>query len=180
MSYPRLGYLSIKPDGGLTIHEGDPYGNYGDTLDQLVGGQGRNRVQLHRNYPLAGWVSDVGHSHPDRYPRNVVGSCLLASLGAAQQPYAGTIVITGWNADNTARDLVEVEPIDAVQIGKLASMFAAVQSALSSPNAPTPQGYPARWGSELRQFAELVRISDAPIMRLVSKEELMNWLGGRG
>lgn len=94
MYHPPM-YLLIHPDGTLTERHGLPTGER--LRDDLGEPRGKDRVPLGWAPDAAGWVNGDGHYHPDKHPRNVVGSAVLASLGATPYPYAGTVAITGWH-----------------------------------------------------------------------------------
>lgn len=66
----------------------------------LIGPEGTAPVHLDPSLRMSAWVNDLGFADPVRYPRNIVGSCLLVAMGAPLQPYAGTVVLTGatWDA----------------------------------------------------------------------------------
>lgn len=147
-------YAVIAADGELTHHEGELDWN------AVVGIEGRARVHLPRRLAVAGWVNDVGLRFPDRYPRNVVGSCVLASLGATIQPYAGPVVFTGWNPDNTLLGLVEVEPLPR-PVSALDTVHGAVLKALAG---GTPRDLSPSWAESMREIAEHVRT--APTSRI--------------
>lgn len=98
-------YTVIATDGELTHREVN--------LDwaAVIGPEGKARVSMRPDLTIAAYVNDCGHFFPERYPRNIVGSCVLAALGARPAPYAGPIVFVGWNAANTPRGLIEIEPL---------------------------------------------------------------------
>jgi hypothetical protein len=91
-----------------------------------VGPEGWNRVQLTRD--LAAFVNDVGLILP-KYRRNPVGGALLHCLGAQPIPYAGPIVLAGWDELRTYGDEAEVVTLTDLQVGTLtylARMVAAI------------------------------------------------------
>ncbi|MEU1596152.1 hypothetical protein ABZ468_25665 [Streptomyces sp. NPDC005708] len=146
-------YAVIATDGELTHHDGDL------DWDTLVGPEGSVRVRLPR-LAVAGWVNDVGLRFPDRYPRNITGSCVLAALGAAIQPYAGPVVITGWNPYNTALGLLETcslpEPVTVLD-----TVHGDVLKALAG---QTPRDMSPSWAEQIREIAEHVRTAPAPTL----------------
>lgn len=139
-------YAVIDVEGELTHHEGE--------LDwrAIVGPEGKARVHLPR-LAVAGWVNEVALLFPDRYPRNVVGSCVLAALGARIQPYAGPVAFTGWNPDNTPLDLVEIEPLPQ-SVTALDTVHGATLKALAG---GTPRELSPSWAESMREIAEHVR-----------------------
>lgn len=136
----------IAADGGLTHAIGH--------LDwhAVIGVEGKARVPLPR-LSVAGWVNDVGLLFPKRYPRNVVGSCVLAALGAKEQPYAGPVVFTGWNPDNTARGLIEICDLPK-PVTILDTVHGAVLKAL---DGQTPRDFSPSWAEQIREIADHVR-----------------------
>ncbi|EST24493.1 hypothetical protein [Streptomyces roseochromogenus] len=148
-------YATITPDGELAHHDDEP------DWHALVGPENKARVSL-RGLAVTGWVNDVGLLLPERYPRNVIGSCVLASLGAAVQPYAGTIVLTGWNPDNTPRGLLEIEPLPQ-PVHHLDTVHGDVLKALAG---QTPRELSPSWAESMREVAEHVRTAPAPSLTL--------------
>jgi hypothetical protein len=144
-------YATISPDGELTHREGD--------LDwpALVGPEGKARVRL-PGLAVAGWVNDDGLRFPERYPRNIAGSCVLAVLGANIQPYAGTVVFTGWNPDNTLRGLIEIEPLPQ-PVSTLDAIHGAVLKAINGQN---PRDFSPSWAEQVREIAEHARTAPTP------------------
>lgn len=139
----------IAVDGELTHHHGEL------DWDTVIGPEGKDRVRL-PDLAVSGWVNDVGHVLPEKYPRNVVGSCVLIALGALQQPYAGPVVLTGWNPRNTELGLSEIVPLPSPEF--LTSFHRDVQAALND----QPVRHPAKWVDAIREFAEMVRTADTP------------------
>lgn len=144
-------YAVIAPNGDLSHHD--------DDIDwrAVIGPEGKVRVAL-PGLALAGWVNDVGLVLPNRYPRNIVGSCVLATLGAAVQPYAGTIVLTGWNPANTPLGLLEIESLPK-PTGHLDVLHGSVLKAL---NGLTPRGFSPSWAEQIREIAEHARTAPNP------------------
>jgi hypothetical protein len=144
-------YAVIAADGELTQHDGE--------LDwaAVIGHEGRARVNL-PGLAVAGWVNDVGLFFPKRYPRNVVGSCVLAALGAVVQPYAGPVVFTGWNPDNTALGLIEIGSLpDPAEY--LDTVHGDVLKALAG---QTPRELSPSWAEQMREIAEHARTAPTP------------------
>lgn len=144
-------YAVITPDGELTHHDG--------ALDwrAVLGPEGRARVNL-PGLALSGWVNDCGLLDPKRYPRNIVASCVLIALGAAEQPYAGPVVFTGWNPDNTWRGLTEIcslpQPVEHLDV-----VHGDVLKALAG---QTPRELSPSWAEQMREYAEHVRTAPTP------------------
>ncbi|MFF3847982.1 hypothetical protein [Streptomyces sp. NPDC002328] len=144
-------YATITADGELSHHDGP--------LDwaALIGPESKARVNL-PGLAVAGWVNDVGLIYPKRYPRNVVGSCVLAALGAPIQPYAGRVVVTGWNPDNTWRGLLEIESLPE-PVTTLDTVHGDVLKALAG---QTPRQMSPSWAEQIREIADHVRTAPTP------------------
>ncbi|MEI5520737.1 hypothetical protein WB388_08990 [Streptomyces brasiliscabiei] len=144
-------YAVIAADGELTHHDG--------LLDwhKVIGPEGKARVHLH-GLAVAGWVNDCGLYDPKAYPRNITGSCVLAALGASIQPYAGPVVFTGWNPDNTRRGLIEIEPLPK-PVEHLDTVHGDVLKALAG---QTPRAMSESWAEQIREIAEHARTAPTP------------------
>lgn len=164
-----IGSFGVQPDPGFTTA----------WLDSLVGPEGWDRVRLHPSWRMTGFVNDVGHRMPDRYPRNVVGSVLLCTFGAGQQPYAGPVVITGWDEQATARGGLEVCSLQDLQVQELTLFLSDVRRALGMQGGPpSGRGGPG-WAAIAREFAEYARSAPTPTMTVLSAEDAIAALYGR-
>lgn len=86
----------------------------------------------------------------------MVGSVLLACLGASQQPYAGPVVITGWDHSATWRGESEVRSLERFQVEALALLTADIRKVLGlEPGTPSIPAGP--WAPDVLAFAEYVR-----------------------
>ncbi|WP_262059735.1 hypothetical protein [Streptomyces sp. STR69] len=150
-----MSHLLLTADGELSRRDGDV------DWPAAVGPEGHARVSLMPSLALAAYVNDCGHAFPDRYPRNIVGSCLLAALGAAQHPYAGTIVFVGWNAANTARGLIEIVPLQDALADAVTDVHSDVRRALAG---DAPRELSPSWGEQMREIAEHARTAPAPAL----------------
>ena len=82
-------YLLIDDDGTAS------YGYQPFAGARLLLGDGPAvRVPLLHETHLVGYMGD---NALDMSPRNVVASVVLMTLGASVQPYAGPVIIAGWN-----------------------------------------------------------------------------------
>ncbi|MET9081382.1 hypothetical protein ABZX77_05675 [Streptomyces sp. NPDC004237] len=144
-------YAVIATTGDLAHHDG--------AIDwtAVIGPEGKARVSL-PGLAVAGWVNDVGLRFPARYPRNITGSCVLAMLGAAIQPYAGAVAFTGWNPANTPLGLLEIESLPQ-PIAHLDVLHGAVLKALAGQN---PRDFSPSWAEQVREIAEHVRTAPTP------------------
>jgi hypothetical protein len=144
----------ISAEGELTHHEGE--------IDwaTVIGVEGKVRVPLRPGIMASGWVNDVSLLYPARFPRNAVAACLLVSLGANVQPYAGPVVITGWDSRNTLRGRIELcslpDPVDFLDM-----IHGAVLKALAG---QTPREFSASWAESMREIAKHVRTAPAPTL----------------
>lgn len=157
-----MSYLVITPDGTSRREDGTPTL---DQIDAIVGPSGWARVHVHPDRRMAGWVADCGLI--DGSPRNIVGSCVLATLGAGHQPYAGPVVITGYDHDS---DWGGPEPLQSWQVETLDEIVTAVQAALGDDHATAtpPLGADRSWIYAIREHAEWVRTSQTPKIRIVT------------
>ncbi|MEV7871454.1 hypothetical protein AB0P17_36385 [Streptomyces sp. NPDC088124] len=139
-------YAVISPEGTLSIHhDTEPV-----DVETLVGPEGRARVRLLPSFGTAGWVNDCGLALPERYPRNVVGSCVLYAFGAALQPYAGPVVLTGWSPNGAGSEVCSLDMPDVM----LVSIHADVRRALANQRL---KDFTPSFGTQIREFAEHVR-----------------------
>lgn len=133
-------YLIIDSDGRLL--PGDhPY--WREILDE-VGPEGADRVQLTRS--LAAYVNDCGLIAPEKYDRNPVGGALLHALGAPPIPYAGPIVLVGWDDYAGRRGDVEVQGLTDLQIGWITHLYHWLSAILDDTGGsadPVDTGAPA-------------------------------------
>ncbi|MCQ9178736.1 hypothetical protein KMT30_06760 [Streptomyces sp. IBSBF 2953] len=144
----------ITPDGTLSHHDGEP------DWQALIGVEGKTRVRLHSSLAVAGWVNDVGLLRPKDYPFNVVGSCVLASLGANVQPYNGNVVFTGWNPANTPLGLLEMGSLPK-PVEFLDTVHGDVHKALAG---LTPRELSPSWAEQMREVAEHCRTAPTPTL----------------
>jgi hypothetical protein len=140
-------YATITADGQLVHADGRL------DWDTVIGVEGKTRVSLHPSIAVAGWVNDVGLLYPKRYPFNVVGTCVLAALGARIQPYNGTVVFTGWNPANTSLGLLEIGPLPQ-PVDVLDTVHGDVLKALQG---LTPRELSPSWAEQMREIAEHCR-----------------------
>lgn len=171
----NLCYLLVDVDGVASFGS-QPY----EEIRNLAGPEGPVRVSL-TGY-VAGWVNDCGHLFPDRYPRNVVGSVLLACLGASQLPYAGPVVVTGWDPSAMWRDEVEVRSLSELQILALTWLSSDIRKVLGlEPGKPSVDAKPG-WVQDVTGFAEHVRSAKTPRIRFTNDPgevaELLRRMGG--
>lgn len=138
-------WAAIATDGELTHHDGPL------DWDTVIGPEGKARVRL-PGAAATGWANDIGLLDPARYPRNVIGSCVLIALGAVVQPYAGPIVFTGWHPVREIRPLPQ--PVDFLD-----TVHGDVLKALSG---QTPRHLSPSWAEQMREVADHVRTAPTP------------------
>jgi hypothetical protein len=167
-------YVVIDQDGQL--HERTA-ANYIDALAE-VGPEGWNRVRLAASGgTLAGFANDCGHVLPDKYRRNVVGSCMLVSTGAHPYPYAGPIVFTGW--DPHELEDIEVRSLTDEQVGALRTMWRDTRVLLRLDEGRLSDLAKPRWQAAISRYAESVVDAPTPAIQILTDDEALNFLRGR-
>ena len=126
-------YLLINPQGQM--YERDCV-TYTEALDQ-VGPEGWAQVRLAPN--LTAYINDCALILPEKYQPNMLGGLLLMLLGAAHQPYPGTIVITGWDPGATIRDEIEVIDLTLLQVAVIGGIYAWATAMLAFPDKKRPR-----------------------------------------
>ncbi|MFJ4551024.1 hypothetical protein ACIP4X_17655 [Streptomyces sp. NPDC088817] len=141
-------YAVITVDGELTQHDGE--------LDwpAVIGVERKARVPLRLGIAASGWVNSVGLLYPAKYPRNVIGSCVLIALGARVQPYAGPVVLTGWNPRSLPEICSLPKPVDFLD-----TVHGDVVKALAG---QTPRELSPSWAEQMREIADHVRTAPTP------------------
>ena len=155
-------YLVIEPDGTVRHEQQTP--TLG-RIDAIVQHGGWARVRLADEWGMAGWVSDCGLI--SGAPRNPVGACVLATLGASQQPYAGPVVLTGYDHNS---DWGGPESLQPGRVGTLSGICDAVHDALAGRPLHGSWLSP-EWGIEIRAFAEMVQSAPVPPWRILTDDE---------
>lgn len=143
-----MSYLVITTDGILShCHDDLP-------MVEVLGPEGKARVRLDARLAVAGYVNDCALNDPDSYPRNEVGTCVLYSLGAPLQPYAGAVAFVGWNAANAALGRSEISPLRRYDTDTLGDLHADVRRALAG---DPPRQMSPSWGEQMREVAHHAR-----------------------
>jgi len=152
-------YVVIDTDGALHIRDQSP------TVEAIraeVGDWDMVRLGYRGQFAIRGWVSDTGliDGHT---PRNVVGSVLVMCCNGPQQPYAGPIVVTGWD------EYAEVVPLAPDWLMSLQELHQCIGDALAGDDGCTRCG-PA-WRQDVRNAAEMVRDAPTPAIRVISLDD---------
>jgi hypothetical protein len=148
-------YALIAEDGTLRIEAGVPSI---EKITELVGPEGWARVYPHREFRATAWVNDCGLILPDQYARNVVGACVIASMGASTQPYAGPMVITGYAFDEGGWP----GDLPTTTIAAVRDIHTAVTAILAGKLTETPPWADPQWPAEIAGLAEAVRTGETP------------------
>lgn len=157
-------YLIIDEDGQLRLASAPTY----DVALRDLGPEGWDMVRCYQRPDLRGFVNDCGMLMPDRYPRNPVGSVLLASLGANIYPYCGKVLVTGWDEDD------EIVSLDERQIYQLRTVHRDILSVLDGTFVPL-HGTQA-WAAAVREIAEQVRTGPLPTPTVLTGAEALDHL----
>jgi hypothetical protein len=157
-------YFVIDQDGVLHRHDSEPSP---DAVREAVGPEGCNRVQLSPEWGMTGWANDCGLILP-RYRRNIVGSCLLATFGAVQQPYGGPLVVTGYDPHD---EWFAAAALDEGQAAGVESVYADVRNALHGATVTSRDcgcGCGDDWATGIRAYAEVAATGETPSIQLVT------------
>jgi hypothetical protein len=114
----------------------------------------------------AGWVDD--DSHPLGLPLNMVGGLVLTGVGAAVMPYAGPVVITGWDVHGQPS---EVCGLDDDQIREIRDCHYDARAALD--------GQSGLLYDNAREVAEQMRTAPTPTVQVLSADEFFARTRGR-
>jgi len=173
-------YVVIADDGELHVKDG-----YWTDIEVLFRPEGWAGVRLHQATPMQGFrgvVNDVGLLMPEKFPRNIVGSLVLIALQAGQQPYAGPVVITGFQ--EPPNDDPDYTGLDDEQADLVTVLHADVKHALAGEQPTRPEDWEdfggwLVWATFVRQSAEELRAMPTPGITIVSGGNLRDFLGGR-
>jgi hypothetical protein len=152
-----VSYIVVRADGLLIGHDNNPT----DGLIRAEVGYS-DRVPLPgQSWPMQGFVPETGHV--DGSPRNRVGSVMLMVLGAAPMPYAGTVVITGWEPTAGV-----VQPLPPAALDFVRQVHGCVRSALDGDPWPSCPLCTDEWRANVRAAAELVDTAPTPTLTIIS------------
>lgn len=156
-------YILIGNDGELFVGDG--------TYQQAraeVGPDGWDHVRLPQNEGHPDWAGFVnGDGHKIGLPRNIVGGLVLTGMGAAIMPYAGPVVLTGWNEHGQPN---EVCGLDDLQVNVIKDVHDDSRRALAGEHG---RGY-----ETARGIAEQMRTAPTPTLTIMSGAEFLNRLRG--
>lgn len=151
-----MSYIVITTGGHLHVRDQTPTA---ELINHEVGQPGWDMVALQggaRFGHLMGWVNDSGHIND--LTRNVAGSVALCSLGAREMPYAGPVVLTGWDPPPGA----EIAPLTATLRDELQAMHADVLRTLGWQEGAASQQSTAAWQQWVRAFYHHVVTAPTP------------------
>jgi len=162
-------YLVVETDGTVSARESASREQFLHTdADSVVGVGGIGRVKLNPGWMMTGYVNDCGLVFD--LPRNVVGGCLLGVLGAAQQPYAGPVVVCGWDDRATYLGELEVESLTPALLDTLRVLVADIRVILGMDEG-TPSRDDPVWWAYLRAAAGYIRDAQAPVIGVVAGDD---------
>lgn len=143
-------YITIDVQGTATVHEGTP------TDERL-----RAAVEGGKEHVMGEVSNLAAHVNGDGFvlglPRNVVGSLTLWCLGMPEQPYAGMVVLTGWDRDGLPTEVCDLAP---AWVEGIPRMVLDIRIALGL-DAGQPSKYAPQWWLDTVR-REAVRVEQAP------------------
>lgn len=170
-------YFLVETDGTVSICESGSREQFlYEDRDLAVGVGGATRVRVAPGWMMTGYVNDCGLIR--QLPRNVVGGVLLGVLGAGQQPYAGPVVVCGWDDRATYMGELEVQSLTPLLTETLERIVADIRIVLGIDRGTPSRDDPA-WAADVRTFADYIRDGEAPPMRVVSGDDAVKHLLGR-
>jgi hypothetical protein len=169
-------YFVINPDGRASVRDCLSLGQFVLTdCDAAVGVGYAARVGLNPAWMMTGYVNDCGLLPTLDLERNVVGGVLLGVLGGSEQPYAGPVVVCGWDERATSLGQVEVESLMSPHVDVLNEMVADIRIVLGMDEG-TPSHSDPVWAADVRMFAEYILNHEAEPMRVVSGDDAVEHL----
>ncbi len=147
-------FVVIRADRSLVVDDQPPTL---DLVEAIVGPEGWAPIRLAREYGVIGWMNEhaliatAGDGSP-AYPRNPVASCVLVTMRGPQQPYAGDVVLTGYDygSDGGWPEDLPHNSLQAVQ-----DIHAAVRRVLDGQAAGVTWARRS-WPREIRAFGAAV------------------------
>jgi len=162
-------YLVVETDGTASVCESGSREQFLYTdVDTVVGVGGAGRVRLYHGWMMTGYVNDCGLVR--QLPRNVVGGVLLGVLGAGQQPYAGPVVVCGWDTRATYMGQLEVQGLTPPFVEALERIVAGIRIVLGIDEGTPSRDDPA-WAADVRMFADYIRDGEFQPVRVVSGDD---------
>jgi hypothetical protein len=177
-----MSYLSINPDGTFADHEGYPTFEEIARLVAAPGEQVTVPEMVARTGQVALWGNGDFRSlnETGRVERNPLATVLAGALDGAEQPYAGTFVLTGANHDPW--DGVVPWPLSSVDRQTALRLFTDVRAVMSG----TPVDIP---GPVLDHIRRLLRTASRPwaeygpavtAVSFASVDEALDFIRNRG
>jgi hypothetical protein len=105
----------------------------------------------------------------DGSPRNLVGSLMLIACGAAEMPYAGPVVITGWVTSNEG----DITDVDTRVLPVLAQMRACIAEALDGVDSYSCPLCTPQWRDGARAMANFVATAPAPGLAFLAGDDAL-------
>lgn len=156
-------FIVIDPDGTLSRRDGHANA---DAIREVVGEPGFAIVRIYsEQQDLCAFVNDEGFRL--RPARNPVGACVVASLGASANVYAGPIVITGWDKHANGP---EIRDLSAEQADLIERLHDFTRQALDGADVRFVGA--ENWSGDMRDYAEFVTNADAPVLTVRSFDEV--------
>ena len=175
-------YLVIGDDEQGTLHVRDQFDEMGEFIDRELGVGGSEHAALGRDWQSIGvraYVNGCSLTMTDRFRRNVIGGCVIATMGARQQPYAGPIVLAGWDYAATAYGELEPRPLRGEVVEGIRSLAGQVRAVVLRdeipPGCPGPE-----WAAEIRAYAEVIRTGEVDPVLWVTGDAALDALRRMG
>lgn len=173
-----FGSFVVQPDGSAELHKSASRDRFLMFDRDDFAGMPCDRVRLNPAWLMTGYVGEFSLLPSANAERNVIGGVLLGVLGASQQPYAGPVIITGWDSRATYRGEIEVCTLNIALVEALQLLVSDIRKVLGmddgEPNNRDPQ-----WASQVRLFAEHIRHGEPELPRILTGDEAVAYLRGR-
>lgn len=146
-----MGFLVITDEGKLEYCQRHPTPAALEMFTEVPAAW----VRLHYAEDLCGYVADTSLAMPGTFPRNPVGTCLLVALGAGMQPYAGNVILCGWQR-TPEPDAIDITPRQQTMIEDMQrTIKGLVLLGLASGHGPD-------WDTAMLDIATMAYEGDTP------------------
>lgn len=147
-------YIVLNPDGTL-----DRVDEQADAaaVRKVVGPPGFDMVRIEQHPDLYAFVNDEGLFDQAAHPRNIVGGCVLATLGAKPHIFAGRIIITGFDLHHAPDEIVD---LGAAHVDLIETIHDYVQRALDGAHVSWVGA--ENWSDQVREYAAHARSAETP------------------